>query len=66
MRRNWLKVCFYSSDGKVWKRLVNIGTGNDGQMVRVILVPRFDATGEIVVLDLETLEPELVSFRVET
>jgi hypothetical protein len=35
-------------------------------MVRVILVPRFDATGEIVVLDLETLEPELVSFRVET
>ncbi|KAF8248078.1 hypothetical protein K440DRAFT_626676 [Wilcoxina mikolae CBS 423.85] len=40
--------------------------GNDGQKVRVILVPRFDTTGEIVVLDLESLEPELVNFRVET
>lgn len=36
--------------------------GNDGQRVRIILLPRFGATGEIVVLDLETLEPELLSF----
>ncbi|KAA8907445.1 DNA polymeras-like protein subunit delta-2 [Sphaerosporella brunnea] len=39
--------------------------GNDGQKVRVILVPRFDATGEIVVLDLDTLEPERMCFKVE-
>lgn len=31
-----------------------------GQKVRVISVPEFHETGEVVVLDLETLEPELV------
>lgn len=29
------------------------------------MVPRFDKTGEIVVVDLESLEPELVRFSVE-
>jgi DNA polymerase delta subunit 2 len=42
-----------------------LGIGNDGQKVRVILVPRFDATGEIVVLDLDSLVPEKVCFKVE-
>jgi DNA polymerase delta subunit 2 len=31
-----------------------------GQVVRVISVPEFRKTGEVIVLDLETLEPELV------
>lgn len=31
-----------------------------GQVVRVIAVPEFKKTGEVVVLDLETLEPEIV------
>ena len=44
---------------------LTMGVGNDGQQVRIILVPRFDKTGEIVVVDLESLEPELVRFSVE-
>jgi DNA polymerase delta subunit 2 len=31
-----------------------------GQVVRVISVPEFRKTGEVILLDLETLEPELV------
>ena len=37
--------------------------GNLGQKVRLIAVPEFKETGEIVLLDLETLEPELVRFE---
>ena len=44
---------------------LTMGVGNDGQQVRIILVPRFDKTGEIVVVDLESLESELVRFSVE-
>lgn len=39
--------------------------GKDGQKVRVILVPKFEGTGQIVELDLSTLVPEVVSFHVE-
>lgn len=34
--------------------------GPAGQVVRVVAVPEFKKTGEVVVLDLETLEPEVI------
>ncbi|KAM0721882.1 hypothetical protein Q7P37_002807 [Cladosporium fusiforme] len=34
--------------------------GPMGQAVRIVAVPEFKKTGEVVVLDLETLEPEIV------
>lgn len=36
--------------------------GADGQKVRVVLIPKFAETGQIVVVDLETLDVELVTF----
>jgi len=38
--------------------------GPDGQMVRLISVPRFAETGEIVLVDSNTLEAEVVKFSV--
>jgi len=38
--------------------------GPSGQMVRLIAVPKFKETGEIVVLDAETLEAEVVKFEI--
>lgn len=38
--------------------------GPVGQEVRIVAVPRFKGTGECVVMDLETLVPELVRFEV--
>lgn len=38
--------------------------GPAGQQVRIIAIPRFDATGQIVLLDTETLEVELVKFDI--
>ncbi|KAL3428292.1 DNA polymerase alpha/epsilon subunit B [Phlyctema vagabunda] len=38
--------------------------GPDGQVVRLIAVPRFSETGEIVLVDSETLETELVKISV--
>lgn len=38
--------------------------GPNGQAVRLIAVPKFKETGEIVLLDAETLEPEVVKFEV--
>ncbi|KAL8940053.1 MAG: hypothetical protein Q9211_002456 [Gyalolechia sp. 1 TL-2023] len=38
--------------------------GPAGQTVRLIAVPRFKETGEVVVLDTDTLEPEIVKFDV--
>ena len=35
-------------------------TGEDGQAVRLIAVPRFDQTGELILVDSETLEVERV------
>jgi DNA polymerase delta subunit 2 len=34
--------------------------GPNGQLVRLIAVPRFDETGEIVLVDAETLEVDRV------
>ncbi|KAL8798395.1 MAG: hypothetical protein Q9182_006689 [Xanthomendoza sp. 2 TL-2023] len=38
--------------------------GPVGQKVRLICVPKFRETGEIVLLDTDTLEPEIVKFEV--
>lgn len=38
----------------------SIITGEDDQAVRLIAVPRFDQTGELILVDSETLEVERV------
>jgi DNA polymerase delta subunit 2 len=38
--------------------------GPDGQTVRLIAVPRFSKTGELVLVDSETLETSIVKFSV--
>lgn len=38
--------------------------GPAGQSVRLIAIPRFKETGEIVLLDMDTLEVEAVKFEV--
>jgi len=38
-------------------------TGPEGQSVRLISVPKFCEKAEMVLLDLETLEVEVVSFK---
>jgi DNA polymerase delta subunit 2 len=37
-------------------------TGDDGQRVRIICIPRFSETGEIVLVNLSTLESEVIKF----
>ena len=43
----------------------NVIEGPAGQIVRLIAVPIFKETGEIVLLDAETLEPEVLKFSVD-
>ena len=38
--------------------------GPAGQSVRLIAVPKFKETGEVVLLDMDTLEVETVSFEI--
>jgi DNA polymerase delta subunit 2 len=38
--------------------------GHDGQQVRLMTIPDFHQTGELVLLDADTLEPEIVHFDV--
>lgn len=38
--------------------------GQDGQTLRLIAVPRFAETGEIVLVDVETLEVERVTIGI--
>jgi len=38
--------------------------GPAGQSVRLIAVPKFKETGELVLLDVDTLEVEIVKFDV--
>ena len=38
--------------------------GPQGQMVRLVAVPKFNQTWEVVVVDLETLAPEIVRIEV--
>lgn len=40
--------------------------GPDGQQVRLVAVPKFRDTGELVLLNMETLGVELVKFDVFT
>ena len=42
----------------------NIIEGPFGQTVRLIAIPRFKQTGEIVLLDVDNLEPEVVKIAV--
>lgn len=37
-------------------------TGDDGQKVRIVCVPKFSNTGEIVLVNLSTLESEVIKF----
>lgn len=38
--------------------------GPNGQVIRLIAIPKFRETGELILLDAETLEPEVVKFEV--
>lgn len=38
--------------------------GQAGQSVRLIAVPKFKETGEVVLLDMDTLEVEAVKFEI--
>lgn len=38
--------------------------GPAGQMVRLIAIPQFSKTGEVVLMDTDTLEVEIVKFEV--
>ena len=38
--------------------------GPAGQTVRLIAVPKFKETGELVLLDMDTLEVEIVKFEI--
>lgn len=35
-----------------------------GQAVRLVAVPKFRETGQLVILDMETLDAELVKFNI--
>lgn len=41
----------------------NVIEGPDGQAVRLIAVPKFKETGELVLLDVETLDVECIQFE---
>ncbi|KAK7206554.1 DNA polymerase alpha/epsilon subunit B-domain-containing protein [Myxozyma melibiosi] len=45
------------------KFATSILTGADGQSVRIIAVPQFSVTKEIVLLDVDSLECEVVAFK---
>ena len=38
--------------------------GEAGQRVRLVAVPRFKETGELVVIDLDTLNVDVVKFEI--
>lgn len=38
--------------------------GPAGQLVRLIAVPKFKETGELVVLDMDSLDIEIVKFEI--
>ena len=45
---------------------VRLMEGDDGQKVRIISIPKFSETGEIVLVDTSTLESEVVRFSAGT
>jgi DNA polymerase II small subunit/DNA polymerase delta subunit B len=40
--------------------------GDDGQKVRIISIPKFSETGEIVLVNTSTLESEVIKFSAGT
>jgi DNA polymerase delta subunit 2 len=42
----------------------SIVEGADGQQVRLVTIPGFHETGQLVLIDTETLEPEIVQFDI--
>jgi DNA polymerase II small subunit/DNA polymerase delta subunit B len=40
--------------------------GDDGQKVRILSIPRFSETGEIVLVNTSTLESEVIKFSAGT
>ncbi|KAF3915821.1 hypothetical protein ABW21_db0206766 [Orbilia brochopaga] len=40
-----------------------LAVGPNDQVVRLITVPKFAETGELILIDLDTLEPEVISFK---
>lgn len=40
-----------------------VGSGDDAHTVRVVLVPSFARTHEVVLLNMATLEPRVVALR---
>ncbi|KAF2716500.1 hypothetical protein K431DRAFT_235231 [Polychaeton citri CBS 116435] len=54
-------VYFVGNQPKFESRIIE---GPLGQQVRLVAVPSFKETGEMVLLDLETLEPELVKVQI--
>ncbi|EPS43072.1 hypothetical protein H072_2918 [Dactylellina haptotyla CBS 200.50] len=53
-------VYFVGNQPEFGTRLVY---GSNDQIVRLIMVPKFSETGELVLVDLDTLECELVNFK---
>lgn len=39
--------------------------GPEGQNVRLVTIPKFNETGQLVLIDTETLEPEIVQFEID-
>lgn len=54
-------VYFVGNQPKFETRVIE---GMNGEKVRLVAVPKFRETGEMVVLDLETLVPEIVRFEI--
>jgi DNA polymerase delta subunit 2 len=44
------------------KGLTRLMTGEDGQLVQIVCVPKFSETGDIVLVNLSTLESETLRF----
>ncbi|KAK6354304.1 hypothetical protein TWF730_008714 [Orbilia blumenaviensis] len=56
-------VYFVGNQPEFGTRLIR---GNEGQIVRLVTVPKFSETGELVLVDLETLECEVINFKTKS
>ena len=55
------RIRFSTSSGYV-QNDIRLILGEDGQKVRIISIPKFSETGEIVLVNLSTLDTEVVRF----
>jgi hypothetical protein len=46
----------------VFRHHITLTIGDNGQKVRIISIPKFSETSEIVVVNLSTLESEVIRF----